>query len=362
MKAALASFVGVLVLLASCAGIDGGSSSDVRRGTLILIGGGLDDDAAYVWRRFVELASAHGTPRIVIATAATGPQDEEAVDKAESLSVWSPGIAVDILRRETPTAASVAMIDGATAMFFTGGDQKRITDRYRPEGRATPEWDAMRRLLDRGGVIAGASAGDAMMGPRMILGGASASALGIPPKDPGDGPVALGPRTGLGMDFLPHALTDSHWFERDRMGRLVAALVADGLRVGIGVGEDAAVEVDLSSGVVTGLTTSETLLVDATHVVREGRSLKGAVGRLVARGDRVKLDAWRPGPPAATSVDARPVPVVEPGQNRQLASWRLFRHASPPGLAVRRLELEGHAVVVRPAANGDVAFDIIVPN
>lgn len=362
-------FAAAVLLAVSCGlscastGADGGVP--VRRGTLLLIGGGLDDDAELVYCRFLELASARGTPRIVVATAATGPQDEEATDKSEALAVWSPGVSIDILRRETSTAASVAMIDGATAMFFTGGDQKRITDRYRTEGRSTPEWEAMRRLLDRGGVIAGASAGDAMMGTFMILGGGSSRALGIPPDVPDGEPVVLGPQVGPGMDFLPFAVTDSHWFERDRMGRLVATLEATGVRLGIGVGEDAAVEVDLATGIVTGLTSAETLVVDATHVVRDGATRRNAVGRLLARGDRLETRRWAPAPPVtAASVDAaapRKVPVVEPGQNRQLASWRLFRHAASASRGVWRLDLGSHAIEARPASDGDVAFDIVVP-
>jgi cyanophycinase len=185
----------------SCTSTGADVGVPVRRGTLLLIGGGLDDDAELVYRRFLELASARGTPRIVVATAATGPQDEEATDKSEALAVWSPGVSVDILRRETSTAASVAMIDGATAMFFTGGDQKRITDRYRPEGRSTPEWEAMRRLLDRGGVIAGASAGDAMMGTFMILGGGSSRALGIPPTSPTENRSSSAPKSAPAWTF-----------------------------------------------------------------------------------------------------------------------------------------------------------------
>ena len=138
-----------------------------RHGTLLLIGGGLDDD--------------NRPARIVIATAATGDQE------------------------------TVATIDQASAMFFTGGDQQRITDRYHPHDQPSPEWLAMGRLLARGGVIAGTSAGDAKMG-----------------EEDEEDPAQLGPRLGPGMRFLPWAISDSHFFERDRIGRLVAALEATG--------------------------------------------------------------------------------------------------------------------------------------
>lgn len=329
----------VLACLAACAGV----KPDVRpaRGALLLIGGGLDNDNAPVYRRFLELASVAGEPRIVIATAATGPQDEEATDKAESLRTWAPGVAIEVVRRETSTGDAVAAIDRATAMFFTGGDQARVTARYRPEGGTTPELEAMRRLLARGGVIAGASAGCAMMGPQMLLGGRSAQALGVPGED-----GESGPRLGAGMGFLPDLLTDSHFFERDRLGRLVAGAVAAGLRAGLGVGEDAAVEVDLATGMATGVSVSESLLVDATHLRRDGDRWLGLRARVLAQGDCVDLRAGLGAapPPALDETAARDVPVVEPGQNRQLALWRLFRQAAATPGALR-LRLAGHQVV-----------------
>jgi len=120
-----------------------------RRGTLLLIGGALEDTNRPVYQRFLALASAHGPAHIVIAAAASLEQDESADYKIKALKNWAPGVSIEVVRRETPTAETVAAIDRATAMFFTGGDQKRVTDRYRPGDKDTPEWLAMRRLLAR---------------------------------------------------------------------------------------------------------------------------------------------------------------------------------------------------------------------
>lgn len=331
-------------------------------GTLLIVGGGLDDDTRPIYERLVELASARGPARIVIATAATGPQEEEALDKTEALRVWAPGANVSVIRRETSTEESVAAIDGATAMLFTGGDQKRITERYRAGDGDSPEWLAMQRLLARGGVIAGCSAGDAMMGQEMLLGGSSAAALGLPrAPETGEEPPELGPQLGPGMRFLPWAITDSHFFERDRVGRLVAALERSGVRLGLGVGEDGCVEVDLATGEVRGIGISESLLVDVVHLERDGATLRGALARVIARGDRVSLRerlAARPRRPQAPAGTPREIPIVEPGQNRQLASWRLFRCAAQPDAPPQRLALGTWQVIAWPAGEGDVAFDI----
>lgn len=220
----------------------------------------------------------------------------------------------------------------------------------------------MKRLLDRGGVIAGCSAGDAMMGDVMMLTGGSASALGIAPKDaaPNEPPV-LGPQIGPGMRFLSWAMTDSHFFERDRVGRFVAALEASHIRLGIGVGEDGCVEIDLSSGELRGIGVSESLLVDVAHLTRDGLTRRGLLARVIAQGDRVSLVhrlALTPAPPLKPAASMRNVPVAEPGQNRQLASWRLFRCATRSDSEPLQLLLDGWQITAWPMGDGDVAFEV----
>ena len=357
----LAVVATAIILLSACATTL--HSQSVSSGTLLIIGGGLDNDSRPIYERFVALASARQAANILIATAATGAEEDEVVDKTEALRVWAPGVPVHAIRRGTPTDETVAAIDTATAMLFTGGDQQRITDRYRPAGQQTPEWLAMKRLLARGGVIAGCSAGDAMMGEVMLLGGGSASALGILPKDTkaGEEPV-LGAQVGPGMCFLPWAVTDSHFFERDRVGRFVAALEASGKRLGLGVSEDGCVEVELATGVVRGVGVSECLLVDSARLERHGLERTNLLARVIAQGDRVslrdRLDAPAPRVPPCPENGVQNVTVVEPGQNRQLASWRLFRCAAALGGTPQRLTLDDWQITAWPAANGEVAFRV----
>ncbi|MBM3963244.1 MAG: hypothetical protein FJ306_15305 [Planctomycetes bacterium] len=383
---------------AACGAVADAAPPTAARGSLLLVGGGLDDDARPVYERLLALAARAGHVRVVVMTAATGPQDEEATDKTEALRTWAPDVPVEVVRRETPTAATVAAIDRASALLFTGGDQERITARYRPNGADTPEWLAMRRLLDRGGVIAGCSAGCAMMGQRMLTGGRSAQALGIaraptaggdagqgagaatatgaavagqgtatdPSKVSGVANVAesapLGPQLGAGMRFLPSGLTDSHFFERDRTGRLVAGLAATGERFGLAVGEDAAVAIDLATGDASGVTAAESLLVDAAWIAPTGSGFVGLRARPIAQGDTVSLRAPKPAaaPPPLPAAIARTVPITEPGQNRQLAMWRIFRQAAVPGAGVHALQLDGWRVRATADGDGGVAFAVEV--
>lgn len=363
------------VFAGGCAG--GMPSSDTATGLnghLLIIGGGLDDDNKPVYERFVSLAGCGfegigGGARIVIATAASGNQPENATGKIESIRAYCPLAKIDVIMRETPTAETVALIDQAAAMFFTGGDQKRITARYRPDGVDTPEAAAMRRLLARGGVIAGTSAGDAMMSDPMFLTGRSAEALGIvstrkdpnqdadpeAPKPKANTPPVLGPQIGPGMGFLPWAVTDSHFFERHRFGRLVAGLEASKRRLGIGVGEDAAVEVDLATGELIGISVADSLLVDVGSLRREGLDRTGIRARVVTQGTRVSLPQLLATPATKTAEiaagqTAQAIPIVEAGQNRQLASWRFFTRVGGGTAGATEtwvLKLDGYELVGR---------------
>lgn len=346
------------LLLPGCAS---GTTPTGLNGYLLAIGGGLDDDNRPVYELFIKRArdasERNRMPlRIVIATAASGDQEANVIGKTESIRAYAPDAEILAIRRETPADDAVAIINRASAMFFTGGDQKRITAKYRPGDQDGPEMAAMRALLARGGVIAGTSAGDAMMGEVMFFTGRSAEALGVrstrtqrgadDDDDEKRAEIPLGPQIGPGMGLLPWAMTDSHFFERDRFGRLVAALEQSDTRLGIGVGEDAAVEIDLADGSLTGVSVADSLLVDVAGLERDGLTRRNIRARVIAQGTQLSLTALvRSSAPAAAPrrpADTVQVPIVEPGQNRQLASWRFFRRAENEVESAVLLRLDGY--------------------
>lgn len=356
--------------LAACAA--GKMQPTGLNGYLLAIGGGLDDDNKPVYDLFVQRArdasERNRMPlRIVIATAASGDQESNVIGKTESIRGYAPDAEILSIQRETPAAEAVAIIDRCSAMFFTGGDQKRITAKYRPGDVDGPEMAAMRCLLARGGMIAGTSAGDAMMGEVMFFTGRSAEALGIrstrtqrgadDDDDEKRSEIPLGPQIGPGMALLPWAMTDSHFFERDRFGRLVAALEQSQTRLGVGIGEDAAVEIDLSSGALVGVSVADSLLVDIGGIERDGLTRRNIRARVMRQGTRESLiqllasSAPRLAPQRPEGLVE--VPVVEPGQNRQLASWRFFCRGEDPALpGATALLLDGYAQTAWPDGRG----------
>lgn len=207
-----------------------GESKKGRRqlGPLVLIGGAEDRvGEARVLREFVRL-SGGAKARVVVVTVAT----EHPVELGnEYLSLFSrlqcQGVQqLDIPDRAhaaTPTVAD--QLAAATGVFFTGGNQLRITNLL----GGTPLDGLLHRRRAEGLVLGGTSAGAAMMSGTMIVGGANEVA-------PRLGAVEVGP----GLDFLRGVMIDQHFTRRGRTGRLLAALARYPHLLGVGIDEDTA--------------------------------------------------------------------------------------------------------------------------
>lgn len=226
-------------------------------GRLLIIGGALESDNVEVYRALER--EPDESLNIVVIPVASGVPERSGPGTATDLhaNLTSPTVTV-IDPRSAPMDDVVRAIDRADAVWFTGGDQSRITEHM----RNTPAHDACFRLLDRGGTIAGTSAGAAMMGETMITGGRAEG-------------VTIAP----GMGFLAGVLTDQHFMEREREPRLRAALGRTGIAIGVGVNENRAVLVDLSTGMMTsvGGAACVTLYVRDGEVHRTLTATSGAV-------------------------------------------------------------------------------------
>jgi cyanophycinase len=189
----------------------------VWAGRLLAIGGAAGPT---LLGRFVALA---GASIVVIATASADPEAGES-EYAEAFARLGAG-SVRALRLTCRADANDAAVDdvlaGATGVFFTGGDQMRITSVL----GGTRVDSALQSLLAAGQVVlAGTSAGAAMMSGTMIVGGDGHS-------------VATGP----GLEFLPGVLIDMHFAERGRLNRLLAAVARYPHELGLGIDEDTAI-------------------------------------------------------------------------------------------------------------------------
>ncbi len=206
----------------------------VHAGPLVAIGGGLTSENEAVYRTIIDLAGADPT-LCVFGTASSDPQDSAAAYVADFESYGAAAETVDITTDNAATSTSdeavLETIRGCDGYFFTGGDQRRITEALLDGGADTPALAALRERFAAGAPIAGTSAGLAALSNPMISGGVSVDTLLSGPD-----PVTLEP--GLGFTDV---LLDQHSVERGRFGRLLGALFETNAGLGVGVSEDTAV-------------------------------------------------------------------------------------------------------------------------
>jgi cyanophycinase len=124
--------------------------------------------------------------------------------------------------------SNLEMVDNASVVYFTGGDQLKLASKL----GGTPMLNRIHRLYEqRGGVIAGTSAGASAMGGTMLVSHATESSHKVE--------SSFFMARGLGL--VPDLVIDQHFAQRARIERLVGAVAEDPGVLGIGIDEDTAV-------------------------------------------------------------------------------------------------------------------------
>src|SRR5215211_2275770 len=202
------------------------------RGKLVVIGGGEDrEDDLGILKEFLRLAKG-AKARIVVMTVATDKPSElwgEYAAAFKRLGVDEVSV-VDVSSREdAKSEKSLQLIQAATGIFFTGGDQLYITTLL----GGTKMHGLLHERFEKGVVLGGTSAGAAMMSNSMFIRGES-------DETPRFGGMEIGP----GMDFLTGAVIDTHFSQRGRIGRLLTAVAHYPQDLGFGVDENTAMIVE----------------------------------------------------------------------------------------------------------------------
>ena len=195
-------------------------------GVLIVIGGGEDKEG----RRTIlkEVARHVRGGKLVVATVASHEpsgyfeiyqQGFDGLDVGELVELYIED------RAEASSEEKLRLLDGAAGVFFTGGDQLRISSQIGD----TPIERRVREIYQQGGVVAGTSAGASVMSETMLVKGTSSETHRI-------GDLHMAPGLGLVQD----AIIDQHFAERGRFGRLIGAVAQNPRVLGIGIDEDTA--------------------------------------------------------------------------------------------------------------------------
>ena len=226
--------------------------SESRRGTLIIIGG--HEDRSPEGERLIlrEVARRVNGGKLVLATVASHQPEGYFDDYEKAFADMALGQLVELYvedRAEASDREKLRVIDDAAAIFFSGGDQLRITSQI---GDTSIE-EKVRKLYERGGLIAGTSAGASVMSDTMLVKGTSSETHRI-------GDLHMSPGLGLMRDVI----IDQHFAERGRFGRLLGAVAHNPRVLGIGIDEDTAAVVEGDTFHVIG--SGAVYVVDGEHV------------------------------------------------------------------------------------------------
>lgn len=222
-------------------------------GNLLIIGGAEDkQNECKILKYFFQEAGGRDS-RICVITAASSTAEqagkvyedlfrEFGCSDLEILNIFS--------RDDANHQDNVDKLVRASGIFFTGGDQLRITAML----GGTALGITLRHVYERRVIIAGTSAGASVMSETMIIGGQG--------DTPGEDLIKMAP--GLGL--LKGAIIDQHFAQRGRIGRLLTAVSLNPSVLGIGIDEDTAIHVSFS-GKIDVIGRGTALILDASHSI-----------------------------------------------------------------------------------------------
>lgn len=210
-----------------------GMPSSGRRagGTLIIIGGREDREGPGVILRAVAQRAKGG--KLVVATLATSEPEESFREYARAFGKLGVKqvVHLDIADREDLLRnPRLELLKGASAVFFTGGEQLRITSQF----GGTRLCEHIQEFYRQGGMIAGTSAGASVMSDTMLVSGHADFSHRVGAN------LLMAP----GLGFLKDVIIDQHFAERGRIGRLLGAVAQNPRLLGIGLDENTAIVVE----------------------------------------------------------------------------------------------------------------------
>jgi cyanophycinase len=232
-----------------------------KAGTLIIIGGKEDKTGDQVILK--EVAKRTDQGKLVVISAASEVAHEIweqyrsifrnlGVKKLEHLCIKTAEEARDPFK--------LARLEGAQTLFFTGGDQLRLSSKI----GGTAVKDFIFELYENGGTIAGTSAGASVMGPVMLVGA----------SEPGESHKVGNFMMAPGLGLVDDVIIDQHFAQRGRIGRLLRAVAQNPAILGIGIDEDTSIILQGDRFLVRG--SNAVYVVDGSHVSYTNMSESGA--------------------------------------------------------------------------------------
>lgn len=204
-------------------------------GRLVIVGGGSLDGTG-IMEKFIELAGGPEAKFVIVPTAG-GNRDREGTlreyTEEEEIAGWvRRGVKqVTMLHTHDPKVADtetfVKHLREANAVWFNGGRQWNIVDSY----AGTLTYREFHKVLERGGVIGGSSAGATIQGEYLVRGDTSGPNVVMTEE----------PNHQKGFEFLRRSAIDQHINARNRWDDLIPVIAKFPHLLGIGLSEGTAI-------------------------------------------------------------------------------------------------------------------------
>jgi len=215
-----------LLVLALCLAAAVLMAGEPPLGHLVLNGGG--SKPREVMEKFVELVGGPDAAIVVFPTASGEPDTGEYYLELFIQDYGCSNVFIADVRsaQDAQDSALAARVLAAGGIYFSGGDQRRITNALLD----TPVGEAVRGAFQRGAVVGGTSAGTACQSPLMITGD-------------GDFTIIAANNVELweGLGLFPGVIVDQHFVARQRQNRLISVVLEHPDMLGVGVDEATAV-------------------------------------------------------------------------------------------------------------------------
>lgn len=275
------------------------AAQEEQLGALVIMGGSERFRNREIWEEIRDLAGGSGAKVAVFPTACTNPQRDadrvistlKRIDMEPFLVPLAPkgfDIEPQVLVNDPQW---IDQIKSADCVFFLGGRQDRIVDAlFLPSGQKTPMLEAIWHVYRNGGVIAGTSAGAAVMSRQMFRDGPN-------PLNVMKNGLTPGKELGRGLGFFAHDwFIDQHALVRGRFARTIVAMHALGLEYGIGVDENTALVVE-NGNKARVIGHKGVLLLKLTDAKRDskiqGFNLQNVQMSYLDQGDSIDLDTHK---------------------------------------------------------------------
>jgi cyanophycinase len=243
-----------------------------ERGALVIVGGGRVGPE--ILTRFFDLAGGRDAPLVVIPTASGAdsfPDDWSGLKMFKDFGVTNITVLHTKDRTVADSEAFVRPITTARAIWFVGGRQWRLVDSY----LHTRTQREVERVLERGGVVGGTSAGASILSSYMVRGAHE------------NNYIMMAPGYEEGFGLIKGVAIDQHMLTRNRQDDLEEVIARHPELLGIGLDESTAIIVRGQQFEVTGA--SKVAIHDGRVVPGEREQRNGKKYFFMAPGERYDL-------------------------------------------------------------------------